>query len=78
MTTDISSPRMVMPDTIAYLVTNHGVDRDEAERQVRAARDRGYYDTETYSIDYSTTGARWGKGRWQILADDPSGAGPDD
>jgi hypothetical protein len=62
---------MVMPDAIAYLVAEAGLDKKEAERQVREAlRTGGYDDAEQYWIDYSTVGGRWGKGRWQIIWDD--------
>jgi hypothetical protein len=64
---------MTMADAETYLAARHGYDRAAARDLLRKIRDgrAGWWDEPTFSIDYSTAGGRWGKGRFQFLEDAP-------
>jgi hypothetical protein len=72
----ITTKPMTMKDASEYLVTNLGVTRDRASEILNAARDRGTADTETFSVDYSLTGARFGRGHWTLLIDEAPAVTP--
>jgi hypothetical protein len=69
-----STAPMTMADAETYLVTQYGYDRKAARELLRKIRDSrgGWWDEPTFSIDYITVGARWGKGRFLFLEDAPA------
>lgn len=70
--------RMTMADAETYLVRQHGWTRQAARERLRAMHDRAWHhghsswDEKTFSIDYTKTGGRYGRGRFQFLEDDPA------
>lgn len=68
----ITTKPMTMKTAREYMVTNLGATPGRADEILRYARDRGSWDTDTYTVDYSLVGARWGKGHWTFLIDEPA------
>lgn len=66
----ITTKPMTMRTAAEFMVADLGVTRGRASEILDAARIRGHADTETFSVDYSLVGARWGKGHWIFLIDE--------
>jgi hypothetical protein len=64
-----ASKPMTMAAAETRLVEVHGWDRKAAREFLRAVRARGFGDQETFSVDYSLTGSRYGRGHFTFLED---------
>ena len=65
----ITTRPLTMADAETRLVSVHGYEQAAARALLRKVRDAGSYDADDFSVDYSLTGARYGRGHFTFMED---------